>query len=200
MKKLVILIIAVAASAALSAQTPRQITFANKGISVGEGWTSPYRVDISGFEGIEFTNGNGWLKFDLRASQLSISGSNNIVQFYSKRDDFFNAVRCSYFNVMSDSCLKKDIRPLDSARPLFSAKEERAESGGAEASKKEPVHTDMVAAIAARYPGLACQTPEGRTLVNYAEIVPVLIKEIQEIESEISNLSEEINQLKNELP
>lgn len=201
MKRLVILLCAIAATSALMAQTTRQITFANKGISVGENWTSPYRVNIANFNGVEFSKANGWLKFDLCASQLSISGSNNIVQFYDKETDFFNAVRCSYFNVMSDSCLKTDIRPLDGVRQLFDQKymsSKVSEASGK--AKKEAASNDFLGGIIDRYPDLVSKSPEGATLLNYAEIVPILVKEIQEVDDEIAKISEEINQLKNDLP
>lgn len=179
-------------------QTNEQIIFTNNGICIGDNWCSPYHVTINNFDGFEFLNGNCWLKFDLRASQLSISGSNDVIIFYDRKDEFFNAVRCSYFNVVSDSCLKTNIVPLLTSKKLFKTDIEMKSKLLYEDKNIEDA--DFVNNLQKRFPDLVSTTRNGIVIINYAEVVPLLIKEIQDLDEEISATNNLIDEFLNELP
>lgn len=197
-------VLAVMIASTISAQDPAsqgRITLANKGINIGgDGMTFPGRVDACGFDGIYMTNGGCSLTIDFKAPQVAISGSRNCVRFYDNVDKTYNAVRCSYFRTMSDSCLKYDVRPLsadETFRSLAAAPTVASEISASVTTKNEDI--SLLDELKSRFPSLVRYDDNGMALVNYVEILPLLVRQIQDAGQELDDIRREVELLKSEL-
>lgn len=207
MKRLVLLLflLSIFCSAShISAQDEsvgRIITLANKGIDIGgDRLTFPNRVNIYGYDGIYMSDNSCWLRIDFKAPQIAISGSGNKIKFYDNNYKLYNSIRCSYFNTMSDSCLKHDVRPLaenESLRKFSAMLNDVAVEKTASSSTIES--DSFIKILESNFPTLVRRGDDGTTLVNYVELLPLIVRQIQDAEKELEEICNEVELLKSEI-
>ncbi|MDE6322632.1 MAG: tail fiber domain-containing protein [Paramuribaculum sp.] len=168
-------------------------------------WNRPAGIHLSEFDGISLIGPGTWLKIDM-SNMTSISGSNGCVNLYDADTGTYSTlfVECIYNR--SDGNAKTDITPLadshlDRLRPVsFKWKKTRNKIADGAVDLTDGVKYGLIAQeVQQVYPELVRHDDFGNLTVNYIGLIPVLIKSLQEIETDIERQSSEIDILLQEL-
>lgn len=175
------------------AQEQPQIHYDGEILSVGtsRGYSS-YPFYLSGYEGISWKYNTSELIFRPMTEGLYIGTSGNSLHFYNSDTQVYNMIRCSNFYIVSDGRLKEDIAPIENATEIIGsfAGEATSESTVRKAKKAgvtESIDNPLLESIRSRYPELVETGLNGEPLVNYVELVPLLVKSLQELQAVVSD-------------
>ena len=132
------------------------------------------------------------------ASSPCISG-NGAISFYYKEYSHKQWIYCREAFIMSDIDYKSDIQPIDSMLKIVT----RTTSKSRTAKHSQSLGNREFEYLSSIIPN-GIEIIDGDTVVNYAELIPILIKATQELkeeserqEKEISELQQRISQNKN---
>lgn len=166
---------------------------------------------INDFNGLiwRYANNHSYFKIDLsNSTRTSISASYNCINFYDYDRGYYQNLFVQDTHVMSDSCLKYDVKPLEfdvmqTVRPVtFKWTEnshkriEKSNLSDADSDK----HCGFIAQeLAEVIPEVVKEDDYGNLMVNYASLIPILIKSLQDIDKQCQEQSAELDRLLMEL-
>lgn len=146
---------------------------------------APYTTHINAWGHYYSFVGNGYntfMKFCLGAAAPRISGTLDQIVFYNSETSAFNSIQVANVYNYSDARAKKNVKPLGyginvvkELRPVSYDFMNGRESPG---SKEIGLIAQDVEKI---MPELVLTDSEGKKLLNYTALVPVLIQAIQEL-------------------
>lgn len=169
-------------------------------------WKRSAGFYMTGYDGFSLISPSTWLKMDLTNTYPSISGSNGFVNLYDADNGTYSTlfVECIYNR--SDIRAKTEISDLsesriDQLRPVsFKWKATNNELPDDAVDLTVGQKYGFIAQeIQQVYPELVRYDDYGNLTVNYIGLIPVLIKSLQEIESDIERQTSEIDLLTQEL-
>ena len=165
-----------------------------------------YGINIGLPNGLIMTGSNidCFFKLHIPYSQNGIESSpciagNSAISFYYKEYNHKQWIYCREAFIMSDIDYKSDIQPIDSMLKIVT----RTTSKSRTAKHSQSLGNREFEYLSSIIPN-GIEIIDGDTVVNYAELIPVLIKATQELkeeserqEKEISELQQRISQNKN---
>lgn len=162
-----------------------------------------YTTHIEGW-GHYFTNGSYFLEFCLGVSSPRIAGSGNQVVFYNTETSTFNSIQVASVLNYSDGNSKTNIAPisygLQTVMKLKPVTYDWKQSGNGVKNLTTGVTPPNIGFISQDVedvlPQLVYTDPEGKKLMNYIGIIPILTKSIQELSAEVNSLKAEVERLK----
>lgn len=176
-----------------------EINYDGKLLSIGtEPASSDYPFTISGFKGLNWVNRLGSLNITPRNEGLYIFSGSNTIDFYG--EEGYNVIRCGRFYIISDARIKENIRPLENSLFLnhHSDRQKKASAAQIDVVEESPAESitnpddDLLQLIRENYPNLVEEGVNGTVLVNYAELVPLLVKALQEIQEKVDDQNKRI--------
>jgi len=175
----------------MSFSAASQIAYKNNGVSIGSKNVSSNQISITDMHGLSLIYGANALYFDVQpGSRTYIYSSTDTILFRDKERGFYNFIRCENIRTLSDARAKIDIRPLDAG--LSAAKDIGQRTSG-KAKSSIPFEEEL----ARRFPNLVTRDSEGCLLVNYIELIPVLVNAVNELSEKAARQSDELKNLSN---
>lgn len=176
-------------------------------ISICGATTEPQWVNIEKYNRLYWGNDyRNFFKIDLSTAGMTyLSGSNNCINFYDNDSGEYGSIFVAGTNIMSDSCAKADIRPLEgdilgNIRPVSFKWADPAVSklraAVSQDSDTDTTHYGFIAQeLAEILPEAVREDDYGNYLVNYNALIPVLIKALQELDERIDAQTEQLDDL-----
>lgn len=184
-------------SAFLFSKSYSQIRYNSNGkLTIGN--TQPYEfysqtVEGSGMYFTCFTN--KFLQLDVSPAAPRIAGTGNQIVFYNTKTSAFNSIQVANVYNYSDVKAKTNIRPcvyglntISLLRPVtyqFVGEKEMGRSSNLEigliAQEVEKV-----------LPSIVYTDDEGKKLINYVALIPVLIESIKTLQTEVNELKKSV--------
>lgn len=186
--KLTILLLSLLASNNISAQ----IKYSNANLTIGT--TTPYsfyNVTIISSGMHLMTGGEEYLSFDLSNNSPSISGTGDRVVFYNTQTSTYNDIEIKTCFQTSDARFKQNIAKLQSTTNIVKALKPVSYK-----FKKQDETDKMDMGLIAQdlekiLPDLVIEDSEGKKLVNYIALIPILIKEVQTLQQRVDHLKQQ---------
>lgn len=203
-----------------SASVKAQISYRDNLINIGGATENgKFNFLINGFSGLSWTfdSGNKFFQCDVTAASPRLSGTKNEVVFYNSFNKTFNNIQVAEVFCYSDARAKTNIKSLRNSlsavlnlRPVsYNWKNEAINSAStsngissiAYGSDDNKTKIGFLAQeVEEILPEAVMTDEEGRKLINYTSIIPVLVQSIQELQSQLNeqaliimNLSEAKN-------
>jgi hypothetical protein len=180
-------------SAFLFSKAQSQIRYASDGkLTIGN--TQPYEfygqtVEGSGMYFKSLTN--RFLQLDVSPSSPRIAGTGNQVVFYNTKTSTFNSIQVANVYNYSDAKAKTNIRPsmyglnvISQLRPVtyqFAGEKEMGRSSNLEIGL-------LAQEVEKILPNIVYTDDEGKKLINYIALIPVLIESVKTLQAEVNEL------------
>lgn len=207
MKNIVIIISLVMTCLFAGPTAKSEIYISRDSISIGGESTTPQWVNIEKFNRLYWgSDHRNFFKIDLSTAGMTyLSGSNNCINFYDNDSGEYGSIFVAGTNIMSDSCAKADIRPLEgdilgNIRPVSFKWADPAvnklRAAVSQDSDTDTTHYGFLAQeLAEILPEAVREDDYGNYLVNYNALIPVLIKALQELDERIDAQAEQLDDL-----
>lgn len=177
----------------MSFSATSQIAYKNNGVSIGSKNVSDNRISITDMHSLSLRYGANALYLDVPPeSSAFIYSSTDTILFRDKERGFYNLIRCKNIHTLSDARAKIDIRPLDAG---LSATKDIGQRTSSKAKASIPFEEEL----ARRFPNLVTRDSEGCLLVNYIELIPVLVNAVNELSEQAARQSDELKSLSNDI-
>ncbi|HBK41215.1 MAG TPA: peptidase S74 [Porphyromonadaceae bacterium] len=186
-------IVLIVLSAFLFSKAQSQIRYASDGkLTIGN--TQPYEfygqtVEGSGMYFKSLTN--RFLQLDVSPSSPRIAGTGNQVVFYNTKTSTFNSIQVANVYNYSDAKAKTNIRPsmyglnvISQLRPVtyqFAGEKEMGRSSNLEIGL-------LAQEVEKILPNIVYTDDEGKKLINYIALIPVLIESVKTLQAEVNEL------------
>jgi hypothetical protein len=182
-----------------------QIKYGSEGILLGNiNERYSYYAITAALNGMYFKHTNGrFLQLDVATTGAPrIAGHNNQIVFYNSSTDTFNAIQVSQVLNYSDARAKTGVRDFTNGidvikrlRPVsynFTGSQTRITSPNIYTGTNSELGL-IAQELEEVLPNLVFTDEEGRKLVDYVSLIPVLIDAIQSLQKEVDNLKAMIN-------
>lgn len=166
-----------------------QIVYRNGGLTIGERNVSKDEIKFVDVPQLTLQHGAKALTFKLVPGLFPMMySSTDTILFRDKELRLYNAIRCQSIRTLSDVRAKADIRLLDAGL---------SDTRGISTESHEGRSTERTfeEEIAIRFPNLVTRDPDGTLLVNYIELIPVLVNAVNELSEKAARQSEELKTL-----
>jgi hypothetical protein len=193
------IVLVIAFLAIFSASADAQLRFRpNNKLTIGPVEPFEYFCQTLFGNGMYFigrTNSNLFFQIDITPANPRLAGTGNQVVFFNSRTSTFNDIQVrSVFN-RSDARAKTNIRPLtrssglDIVSQLRPVKYHILDTEGDARSRANMEEIGLIAQeVEAILPNIVLTDDEGRKLINYIALIPVLIQAVQSLQDEIEAL------------
>lgn len=184
-------------SAFLFSKSYSQIRYASNGkLTIGN--TQPYEfyaqtVEGSGMYFTCFTN--KFLQLDVSPAAPRIAGTGNQIVFYNTKTSTFNSIQVANVYNYSDTKAKINIRPsvyglniISQLRPVtyqFVGEKEIGRSSDLEIGL-------LAQEVEKILPNIVYTDDEGKKLINYVALIPVLIESVKTLQAEVNELKKSL--------
>lgn len=153
---------------------------------------APYTTHINAWGHYYSYVGSGYntfMKICLGAAAPRISGTLDQIVFYNSETSTFNSIQVANVYNYSDARAKTNIQDLgygvNTIKQLRPVSYDFINSGKTKPQKEIGLIAQEVEKI---MPELVYTDPDGKKLLNYTSIIPVLINAIQELQKEVDEL------------
>lgn len=180
-------------SAFLFSKAQSQIRYASDGkLTIGN--TQPYEfygqtIEGSGMYFKSLTT--RFLQLDVSPSSPRIAGTGNQVVFYNTKTSTFNSIQVANVYNYSDAKAKINVRPsvyglsvISQLRPVtyqFAGEKEMGRSNNLEIGL-------LAQEVEKILPSIVYTDDEGKKLINYIALIPVLIESMKTLQAEVDEL------------
>ncbi len=195
-----------------------QVSFRNSIINIGGATENgKFNFLINGYSGLSWTfdGGNKFFHCDVTSANPRLSGTGNEIVFYNTFTHTFNNIQVAEVYNYSDERAKTNIKTIDNGlttilnlRPVsYNWKQTMTLSRTSEktdlAADVENEHKTKIGFIAQEvekiFPEAVMTDTEGRKLINYVAIIPLLVQSIQELQSQVNEQATIIERLNTSL-
>ncbi|WP_436414490.1 tail fiber domain-containing protein [Petrimonas sp.] len=186
-------IVLIVLSAFLFSKAQSQIRYASDGkLTIGN--TQPYEfygqtIEGSGMYFKSLTT--RFLQLDVSPSSPRIAGTGNQVVFYNTKTSTFNSIQVANVYNYSDAKAKINVRPsvyglsvISQLRPVtyqFAGEKEMGRSNNLEIGL-------LAQEVEKILPSIVYTDDEGKKLINYIALIPVLIESMKTLQAEVDEL------------
>lgn len=186
-------IVLIVLSAFLFSKAQSQIRYASDGkLTIGN--TQPYEfygqtIEGSGMYFKSLTT--RFLQLDISPSSPRIAGTGNQVVFYNTKTSTFNSIQVANVYNYSDAKAKINVRPsvyglsvISQLRPVtyqFAGEKEMGRSNNLEIGL-------LAQEVEKILPSIVYTDDEGKKLINYIALIPVLIESMKTLQAEVDEL------------
>lgn len=163
---------------------------------------------ISGLGGLYWSefSATKFFQLDLTPANPRIAGTGNQIVFYNTEKSIFNSIQVANVYNYSDARAKTNISPLlhatETVLSLNPVKYNFKDSGMELRKSSTGESLQEIGFLAQEVeqvlPEVVYEDAEGRKLINYTALIPVLAESIKELTGEIDKLKEEIEDLRAE--
>lgn len=173
-----------------------QLKLENGNLTIGGVPPQPtYLTTIFGSTYFRNLSGNNFFQVDIWPAATRLASHYDQVVFYNTQTSVFNSIQVANVYNYSDVLAKSNIQKLNYG--LKTIKQLRPVSYNF-IKKNESAKGTQLGLIAQEVekimPELVVTDPEGRKLLNYTGIIPVLINAIQELQIEVESLKKGVSQ------
>lgn len=195
-KTLLFFVVAIAITLSANAQL---IYDSNGFLSMGGGVPTTRNPICLNAGGFKIQKDNSWLVMELPGMYPYIFGSNNQIRFCNTSTQLYNSIAVSEVFNLSDESSKTNIETITGGlqtilslnpvsynwKPAATA-ESRSAATPVTGEKQYGFLAQEVEAI---LPGAVMTDEEGRKLVNYTTVIPLLVEAVQSLQAEVARLS-----------
>lgn len=170
-----------------------QLKLENGSLTIGAVPPQPtYLTTIMGSTYFRNLNGNNFFQIDIWPAATRLASHYDQVVFYNTQTSLFNSIQVANVYNYSDARAKTNVQSISYGlntiklfRPVSYNFIKRSGHTNAVNDKQLGLIAQEVERI---MPELVLTDPEGRKLLNYTGIIPILIKAIQELQTEVETL------------
>lgn len=160
------------------------------------GTTTPYKFynTTIGGTGVYLSLGSKFLQMDITPQNPRIAGSGNKIVFYNTQTRAYNDIEIRNMYQQSDARAKTNIQPITNGMSLIKninpvsynfIQDAAVKSGGSN------LEFGLIAQeLETLLPNLIATDQDGKKLINYTGLIPVLINAIQTLQSEVESLEQ----------
>ena len=187
----------------VSVSSLAQIKYTSQGkLTVGN--VTPYSFYPTTYWGSIYLKDNqsNFLQFDITPAAPRIAGHGDEVVFYNTQTSTFNSIQVKNVYNYSDARAKTNIRPLTNSlgklkllrtysykfREDTSMPTTRAFIKGGNANEYGMLAQEVEKVL----PELVITDSEGKKLINYTELIPMLVNAVQNLSSEVEKLKAKV--------
>lgn len=184
-------------SAFMFSKSYSQIRYTSNGkLTIGN--TQPYEFYAQTVEGsgMYYTClTNKFLQLDVSPSAPRIAGTGNQIVFYNTKTSTFNSIQVANVYNYSDARAKTNVRPsvyglntISQLRPVT-----YQFAGEKEIGRSSNLEIGLIAQEVEKVlPSIVYTDDEGKKLINYVALIPVLIESIKTLQAEVDELKKSI--------
>lgn len=194
------LAIVIIANVISMAEAAAQIKYVDGGLLIGNVTTPHYMYDITAnIKGMFIYNSTNYFQLDVMDSTPRLSGQSGKVAFYDTMTSSFNDIQVRQVYYYSDARAKTNVMNFKSGIDVISRL--RPVSYNFSDSPKRSVHSNqytgsnveiglLAQELEEVLPNLVFTDSDGKKLVDYTSLIPVLIDAVQTLQQEIEILKE----------
>jgi len=138
---------------------------------------------------------SNFLQLDITPANPRIAGTGNQVVFYNSKNSAFNSIQVANVYNYSDARVKTNIKPsiygLNTIRQLRPVTYQFTNDNGKGRSSNLEIGL-LAQEVEKILPSIVYTDDEGKKLVNYIALIPVLIESVKTLQAEIDELNKKI--------
>ena len=200
----------------ISFQISAQIVYGNNRLMINGGGHSRYNLGIAGWPGMYWALGSDkFFLLDLYSASPCLAGSQNQIDFYNPLTNSYNLIRVGNVFTFSDGRAKENVKTITTGlnsvlqlRPV-SYKWKKSEITDSAASKLSNIAFGPYEDESVQYGFLAQEVEnvlpdavktdvDGRKLINYTAIIPLLVEAVQELQATVEAQAEALSKIQNQ--
>ncbi|MBK7100048.1 MAG: tail fiber domain-containing protein [Sphingobacteriales bacterium] len=143
---------------------------------------------------IKNTNGSNYLQIDIWPAATRLASHYDQVVFYNTAKSLFNSIQVANVYNYSDAKAKTNIQPLGYGLNIVKQLKPVSYNFLNKSESLNPVNQKEVGLLAQDVekiiPELVLTDTEGKKLLNYTGLIPILIKAVQDLQAEVELLKQ----------
>lgn len=208
MKKIILVLLLLISNVAIRAQYPELFGIGTPPIL--KKTTTPYKyaMYLTGYHGLLISKTDKlWIKVNTYASQTAVYTNGNIT-FFNPDKNRYNSIICSRYTTVSDARFKRSIKSMSDSVPTLSdvmssllmVADNTLKSHNEKVDGNvEEIKQTFINSLSVSYPNLVHITDDGSYFINYTELLPILVRDLQVLKCKSEELDHRIQILKNEV-